>query len=79
MSSGQPTPGTPAADKIQNIVAKLGQYQDALNSKRTLLLSQELLKARPSMRRRTAASIGCIDEVIKLVTRVQVRWQQYTL
>jgi len=44
-----------------------------------LLLSQELLKARPSMRRRTAASIGCIDEVIKLVTRVQVRWQQYTL
>lgn len=121
--------GTPAADKIGNIVTKLSGYQESLNTKRSILQNQQTttgkkkhessqshsiltlmdscniniinnqsiilifffcfpplqiigyvrirITVRTALRKKLSASIAVIDEIQKLISRVEMRWQHY--
>ena len=59
------------------LVIKLKAYQEDLNTKRTIFQNQDNSGIRAPIRRRALASIAVIDEILKVVTRVEHRFEVY--
>lgn len=59
------------------LVIKLKAYQEDLNTKRTIFQNQDNSGIRAPIRRRALASIAVIDEISKVVTRVEHRFEVY--
>jgi hypothetical protein len=64
-------------DYAAKIITKLKAYQDDLNTKRTIFQNQDNSGVRAPIRRRALASIAVIDEILKVVTRVEHRFELY--
>jgi hypothetical protein len=74
-----PLPDTPAAEKVSKIIARLGEYAEALLQKKNALHAAETRAAGAMVSgvKITSASLAVINELLKLISRAQKKWDTY--
>jgi hypothetical protein len=72
-----PTPNSQAAEKVDKIVSRLKEYGENLSRKKNVLLGRERENPGEYIRRRTTCSVMVINEMSKLIARVEMKWETY--